>query len=157
MTLNGVIAVILRYFSEFGYLSGVLRKSSRSLSHLLMSSGLTFGVVVEVVDNLRSRCALFWVNCCRPSNAPVRLSSVTLVHPTQVAKSVTLNDLERRNGPYFVLFYRIRRRKTIMRLTYSVSKSTSDSCDHINMICAIIEWLLGQNKLWWFCLMGAGA
>jgi len=38
MTLNGVMAVILRYFSEFGYLSGVLRKSSRSLSHLLMSS-----------------------------------------------------------------------------------------------------------------------
>ena len=32
--------VILRYFSEFGYLPGVLRKSSRSLSHLLMSSCL---------------------------------------------------------------------------------------------------------------------
>ena len=32
------MAVILRYFSEFGYLLGVLRKSSRSLSHLLMSS-----------------------------------------------------------------------------------------------------------------------
>ena len=30
--------VILRYFSEFGYLPGVLRKSSRSLSDLLMSS-----------------------------------------------------------------------------------------------------------------------
>ena len=30
--------VILRYFSEFVYLPGVLRKSSRSLSHLLMSS-----------------------------------------------------------------------------------------------------------------------
>jgi len=29
--------VILRYFSENGYLPGVLRKSSRSLSHLLMS------------------------------------------------------------------------------------------------------------------------
>jgi len=41
MTLNGIIAVILRYFSEFGYLSGVPRKSSRSLSHLLMSSCLT--------------------------------------------------------------------------------------------------------------------
>jgi len=38
MTLNGVMAVILRYFCEFGYLPGVLRKSSRSLSHLLMSS-----------------------------------------------------------------------------------------------------------------------
>jgi len=32
------MAIILRYFSEFAYLPGVLRKSSRSLSHLLMSS-----------------------------------------------------------------------------------------------------------------------
>jgi len=38
MTLNGVMAIILRYFSEFAYLAGVLRKSSRSLSHFLMSS-----------------------------------------------------------------------------------------------------------------------
>jgi len=30
--------VILRYFKEFWYLPGALRKSSRSLSHLLMSS-----------------------------------------------------------------------------------------------------------------------
>jgi len=30
--------VILRYLSEFGYLPGALRKSSRSLSHLLVSS-----------------------------------------------------------------------------------------------------------------------
>ena len=30
--------VILRCFSKFGYLPGALRKSSRSLSHLLMSS-----------------------------------------------------------------------------------------------------------------------
>jgi len=42
MTLNGVMAVILRYFNEFAYLPGVLRKSSRSLSHLLMSSCLLF-------------------------------------------------------------------------------------------------------------------
>ena len=43
-----------------------------------------------------------------------------------VPKSVTLNDLERRNGSYFTLFHRIRvrcRRKTIT----SVSKSTFDS------------------------------
>jgi len=38
--LNGIMAVILRYVSEFAYLPGVLRKSSRSLSHLLMSSCL---------------------------------------------------------------------------------------------------------------------
>ena len=44
MTLNGVMAVILRYFSEFGYLPGVLRKSSRSLSRLLMSSCLDLSV-----------------------------------------------------------------------------------------------------------------
>jgi len=43
-----------------------------------------------------------------------------------VPKSVTLNDLERRNGPYFALFHRIHvrcRRKPIT----SVSKSTFDS------------------------------
>jgi len=40
MSLNGVMVVILRYFIESEYLPGVLRKSSRSLSHLLMSSCL---------------------------------------------------------------------------------------------------------------------
>jgi len=44
MTLNGVMAVILRYFSEFAYLPGLLRKSSRSLSHLLISSCLSLTV-----------------------------------------------------------------------------------------------------------------
>jgi len=40
MSLNGVAAVILRYFSEIGSIRGALRKSksSRSLSHLLMRS-----------------------------------------------------------------------------------------------------------------------
>jgi len=45
MILNGVMAIILRYFTEFGSFQGALRKnvedvvveSSRSLSHLLMS------------------------------------------------------------------------------------------------------------------------
>ena len=43
-----------------------------------------------------------------------------------VPKLVTLNDLERRSGPYFALFHRIRvqcRLKTIIRPT-SVSKCT---------------------------------
>jgi len=38
MTLNGVMALILRYFTEFVY--GVVAKSSRSLSHLLLLSFL---------------------------------------------------------------------------------------------------------------------
>ena len=43
--------------------------------------------------------------------------------------SVTLNDLERQNGPYFALFHRIHvrcRRKTIVSFTL-VSKCTFDS------------------------------
>ena len=36
------MAVISRYFSEFGYLPGALRKSSRSISHLVISS-CTYG------------------------------------------------------------------------------------------------------------------
>jgi len=41
MTLNGIMVVILRYFSEFDSFRGALRKISRSLSHLLMSSCIT--------------------------------------------------------------------------------------------------------------------
>jgi len=56
MTLNGVMAVILRYFSEFGYPPGVLRKSSRSLSHLLMSFWATAYVCKTVRPMLSVRC-----------------------------------------------------------------------------------------------------
>jgi len=41
VTLNDLerrSGVILRYFSEFGSFRGAMRKSSRSLPHLLMSS-----------------------------------------------------------------------------------------------------------------------
>ena len=66
-----------------------------------------------------------------------------------VIKSVTLNDPERRNGPYFALFHRIRVQchlKTIIRPTL-VSKSTLIVYDHIKTICAIIQRLFRQNKL----------
>jgi len=71
MTLNGVMAVSLRYFSDFAYLAGVLRKSSRSLSHLLMSS---------CVFSERSRSP---IAVARPS---VCRLSVTLVHRTQAVE-----------------------------------------------------------------------
>jgi len=59
-----------------------------------------------------------------------------------VPKSVTLNDLERRNRPYFALFHRI-------FVTYDVvvkqllglprdQNLLLIFCDHINTICAII-------------------
>jgi len=57
-----------------------------------------------------------------------------------VRKSVTLNDLERHNGPYFALFHRLlvrcHRFQNLLLIVY----------DHINTICAIIQRLFGQNK-----------
>ena len=66
-----------------------------------------------------------------------------------VPKLVTLNDLERRNGPYFALFHRIfvydvvakqlslPRFQNLLLIVY----------DHTKTICAIIQRLFGQNKL----------
>jgi len=45
--LEGRNGVILRYFREFVYLPDALRKSSRSLSHLLMSSCIISGVTAD--------------------------------------------------------------------------------------------------------------
>jgi len=66
-----------------------------------------------------------------------------------VPKSVTFNDLERHNGPYFSLFHRI-------RVRYFVIKQLGlPRCqnllliiyDHIKTICAIIQGLFEQNNL----------
>jgi len=67
-----------------------------------------------------------------------------------VPKLVTLNDLERRNGPYFALFHRIfvyvvavkqllglPRFQNLLLIVY----------DHIKTICAISQRLFGQNRL----------
>jgi len=53
--------VILRCFSEFGYLPGALRKSSRSLSHLLMSSCLLLAVLLEQKSKRGRRVPKFGV------------------------------------------------------------------------------------------------
>jgi len=45
--------VILRYFSEFGSFRGALRKSSRSLSHLLMSSFVYDGLTRQALRDDR--------------------------------------------------------------------------------------------------------
>ena len=61
-----------------------------------------------------------------------------------VPKSVTLNDLEQRNGPYFALFYRIRvrsRRKTIIRPIPLFQNLLLIVYNRINTICAIIQRL----------------
>jgi len=63
-----------------------------------------------------------------------------------VPKSVTLNDLERRNGRYFALFRelvydvvvkQLPRFQNLLLIVY----------DHIKTICAIIQRLFRQNKL----------
>ena len=54
-----------------------------------------------------------------------------------VRKSVTLNDLERHNGPYFALFHRLlvrcHRFQNLLLIVY----------DHTNTILAIIQRLFG--------------
>jgi len=66
-----------------------------------------------------------------------------------VSKSVTLNDREWRNSPYFALFHRtaelvydvvvkqLPRFQNLLLIVYG----------HIKTICAIIQRLFGQNKL----------
>jgi len=68
-----------------------------------------------------------------------------------VPKSVTLNNLVRRNGPYFTLFHRIRTRYVIVKQLLGLSRFQNLLSiviyDHTNTTCAIIQRLFGQNKL----------
>ena len=62
--------------------------------------------------------------------------------------SVTLNDLERRNGPYFALFHRIRvrcRRKAIVSLP-RFQNILLIVYDHINTICPFMQHYLGKTN-----------
>jgi len=67
-----------------------------------------------------------------------------------VPKSVTLNDHEQRNGPYFSLFHRILVRYFVVKQLLGILRCQNlllIVCYHINTICAIIQRLFGQNKL----------
>jgi len=67
-----------------------------------------------------------------------------------VPKSVTLNDLERRNGPNFALFHRIFVYDVVVKQLLGLPRFQNLLLilyDHIEMICAIIQRLFGQNKL----------
>ena len=64
-----------------------------------------------------------------------------------VPKSVTLSDLERRNGRYFALFhpnFRVRCRRKMLGLP-RFQNLLLIVYDHIKTICAIIQRLFGQN------------
>jgi len=61
-----------------------------------------------------------------------------------VQKSVTLNDLERRNGRYFALFQRIFVHDVAAK---QLLESTFNTLYHIKTICAIFQQLCGQNEV----------
>jgi len=67
MTLNGII---LRYFTEFGSFRGALRKSSRLLSHLLMSAciyqaaGPRITHLCDVCIAISAQCYNIRINHC---------------------------------------------------------------------------------------------
>ena len=67
-----------------------------------------------------------------------------------VPKSVTLNDLERRNGPYFALFHRIFVYDVVAKRLLGLLRFQNLLLivyDHTKTICAIIPRLFEQNKL----------
>jgi len=67
-----------------------------------------------------------------------------------VPKSLTLNDLERRNGPYFALFHRIFVYDVVAKQLLGLPRFQRLLLivyDHIKTIRAIIQRLFGQNKL----------
>ena len=66
-----------------------------------------------------------------------------------VPKPVTLNDLERRNGPYLALFYRIFVYDVVVKQLLGLHRNQNlllIFCGHISTICAIIEPLFVQKK-----------
>jgi len=95
MTLNGIMAVILRYFSEFGYILAVLRKSSHSLSHLLMSSCMTYrnqatGGIQSSLCLCLSQARINWEGCgrkgirCKNGGGLMEVIGPDGVAPTQI-------------------------------------------------------------------------
>jgi len=67
-----------------------------------------------------------------------------------VPKSVTLNELEWRNGPYFALFHRISVYDVVVKQLLGLPRFQNVLLivsDHVKTICAIIQRLFGQNKL----------
>jgi len=84
MTLNGVMAVILRYFSKFGQLPGALRKSSRSLSHLLINEFLLY----TGNETLQQIC---------PYSRPTRMQNFTPLAFSTVEKPVTVQTNKQTN------------------------------------------------------------
>jgi len=67
-----------------------------------------------------------------------------------VPKSVTLGDLELRNGPYFALFHRIFVYDVVAKQLLGLLRFQNLLLivyEHIKTIYAIIQRLFGQNKL----------
>jgi len=67
-----------------------------------------------------------------------------------VPKLVTLNDLERRNGPYIALFHRIFVYDVVVKQLLGLPRFKNLLLivyDHTKTICAIIQRLFVQNKL----------
>jgi len=67
-----------------------------------------------------------------------------------VPKSVILNALEQRNGPYFALFHRIFVYDVVVKQLLGLTRFQNLPLivyDHIKTICATIQRLFGENKL----------
>jgi len=67
-----------------------------------------------------------------------------------VPKLETLNDLERRTGPYFALFHQIFLYDVVIKQLLGLpwfQNLLLIVCGYIKTMCATIQRLFGQNKL----------
>jgi len=125
MTLNGVIAVILRYFSEFGSFRGTLRKLKwlkiylNFVRQICSRKHLVFSVYqlrwydagnpsIGGIKRRRGSQNIAILDLSKAISRKLITNRKSYMNFRLVRISVTFNDLERRNGPYFALFHRIR-------------------------------------------------
>jgi len=88
------------FFSEFGNSRGVLRKSAwQSHNYGQFTITMSSSKRLQEIHKFKTQCAVLAYS--------YRFDKKSYMSFRLVPISVTLNDLERRNGPYFPLFYRI--------------------------------------------------
>jgi len=117
--------VILRYFSEIGTIRGALRRSCWRYSQTFCDRNVVqsflflaiyhwrwYDVGNPSIGGLNARGVAKYSDCgwkwCKTGSKLVLVTNrKSHMNFQLLPKLVTLNDLERCNGPYFALFYRI--------------------------------------------------
>jgi len=126
--------------------------------NLVPAKGRWCSAAGEVTAGLAESNGTCGLTACTPGPAPGPTLGIEYGKPLPftymsfplVPKSVTLNDIEWRNSPYFALFHWMRVRHVVVKQLLGLPRSQNllfIVYDRINTICAIIQRLFGQKKL----------